>query len=73
MIKITKKEKLPIRDEVDKELLELVSESAYEMRKEDDLYLVGPFWIIGKSVEEINKGNFYDGFSWLSRSGSPCY
>lgn len=33
MIKITKKEKLPIRDEVDKELLELVSESAYEMRK----------------------------------------
>ena len=58
MIKITKKEKLPIRDEVDKELLELVSESAYEMRKEDDLYLVGPFWIIGKSVEEINKGNF---------------
>ena len=58
MIKITKKEKLPIRDGVDKELLELVSESAYEMRKEDDLYFVGPFWIIGKSVEEINKGNF---------------
>lgn len=29
-----------------------------EMRKEDNYYLVGPFWIIGKSLEEISKGNF---------------
>ena len=27
-------------------------------RKEDDFYFVGPFWIIGQSVEEINRGNF---------------
>lgn len=29
-----------------------------EIRKEDDLYFVGPFWIIGTSVEEINSGKF---------------
>lgn len=29
-----------------------------EVRKEDDLYFVGPFWIIGSSLSEINKGNF---------------
>ena len=29
-----------------------------EVRKEDDLYFIGPFWIIGKSVEDINNGNF---------------
>lgn len=29
-----------------------------EVRKEDDLYFIGPFWIIGNSLSEINKGNF---------------
>lgn len=29
-----------------------------EIRKEDDLYFVGPFWIIGRSLKEINSGNF---------------
>ena len=29
-----------------------------EIRKEDDLYFVGPFWILGASLDEINKGNF---------------
>ena len=29
-----------------------------ETRKEDNLYFAGPFWIIGNSLDEINKGNF---------------
>ncbi len=29
-----------------------------EVKKEDNLYLVGPFWLISKSLEELNKGNF---------------
>ena len=29
-----------------------------EVRKEDDLYYCGPFWIIGNSVKDIFKGNF---------------
>lgn len=29
-----------------------------ELRKEDDFYFVGPFWIIGDSLDNINKGNF---------------
>ena len=29
-----------------------------EMRKEDNLYLVGPFWLIAKSLEDLNEGNF---------------
>lgn len=29
-----------------------------EVKKEDDLYLVGAFWVIGKSVEDINAGRF---------------
>lgn len=29
-----------------------------EVRKEDDLYFEGPFWIISLSMEELNKGNF---------------
>lgn len=29
-----------------------------EVRKEDDLYFEGPFWIISPSMEELNKGNF---------------
>ena len=33
-------------------------ESLTEVRKEDDLYLIGPFWIIGKSLAVINDGNF---------------
>ena len=32
--------------------------SAYEIRPEDNLYLIGPFWIISDSIEELNKGNF---------------
>lgn len=32
--------------------------SANEVRKEDNLYLIGPFWIVGNSIEEINQGNF---------------
>lgn len=41
-----------INEELNKEI------SATETRKEDDLYMVGPFWIIGESLSEINKGNF---------------
>ena len=33
-------------------------EQLHEVRKEDDLYLIGPFWIIGKSLTDINKGDF---------------
>lgn len=33
-------------------------EQLNEVRKEEDLYLMGPFWIIGKSLADINKGNF---------------
>ena len=29
-----------------------------EVRKEDDVYYQGPFWIIGDSVIEILRGNF---------------
>lgn len=29
-----------------------------EVHKEDNLYLIGPFWIIGKSIEDINNGEF---------------
>ena len=29
-----------------------------EVRKEDDLYFEGPFWIISPSMEELSKGNF---------------
>ena len=29
-----------------------------EVRKEDDLYFVGPFWIIAESEVAINKGQF---------------
>ena len=29
-----------------------------ESRKEDEIYFQGPFWIIGDSQIEINKGNF---------------
>ena len=29
-----------------------------EVRKEDDLYFEGPFWIISPSMEELNSGNF---------------
>lgn len=29
-----------------------------EVRKEDDLYFQGPFWIKGESVGEIKSGNF---------------
>ena len=29
-----------------------------EIRKEDDLYLIGPFWLIGESVDNILNGNF---------------
>lgn len=29
-----------------------------EVRKEDDLYFEGPFWIISPSMEELNRGNF---------------
>lgn len=29
-----------------------------EVRKEDEIYFVGPFWIISKSEYDINKGNF---------------
>lgn len=28
------------------------------IRKEDDLYYEGPFWIIGESIKDIYKGNF---------------
>ena len=30
-----------------------------EIRKEDDFYLIGPFWIISKSLEDLNKGHFW--------------
>lgn len=45
---------------IDKEVNEMLNRelSATEVRKEDDFYYVGPFWIIGQSVEEINRGNF---------------
>ena len=33
-------------------------EQLNEVRKEEDLYLIGPFWIIGKSLDDINRGNF---------------
>lgn len=33
-------------------------EQLVEVRKEEDLYLVGPFWFIGTSLSEINAGNF---------------
>lgn len=29
-----------------------------EVRKEDDLYFIGPFWIIGRSLADINSDNF---------------
>ena len=29
-----------------------------EVRKEDDFYMVGPFWIIGDSINSINEGKF---------------
>lgn len=29
-----------------------------EIRKKDDLYFAGPFWVLGASLEEINRGNF---------------
>lgn len=47
-------------DKIEKELVELIKreKSAFEVRKEDDYYFVGPFWIISDSVEELNKGNF---------------
>lgn len=28
-----------------------------EVRKEDNLYFIGPFWIIGASLSDINEGN----------------
>lgn len=34
------------------------SSVATEVRKEDDLYLVGPFWIIGDSLEDIYTGKY---------------
>ena len=45
---------------IQKEINEMLNRelSATEVKKEDDFYFVGPFWIIGQSVEEINKGNF---------------
>ena len=33
------------------------AESLTEVRKEDDKYLIGPFWIIGESLAAINLGN----------------
>lgn len=30
----------------------------YGVRKEDDLYYQGPFWIVGDSVDSIMRGNF---------------
>lgn len=35
-----------------------VQKNLNETRKEDNLYFAGPFWIIGNSLDEINKGNF---------------
>lgn len=29
-----------------------------EVRKEDDYYFIGPFWIIANSLNELNKGKF---------------
>ena len=29
-----------------------------EVREKDDLYFAGPFWLIGNSLEDINRGNF---------------
>lgn len=45
---------------IEKEINEMLNKelSATEVKKEDDFYFVGPFWIIGQSVEEINRGNF---------------
>lgn len=29
-----------------------------EVREKDGLYFAGPFWLIGNSLEDINRGNF---------------
>ena len=39
-------------------MIKIKTKSATEVRKEDDLYFVGPFWIIGNSLKEIFKGNY---------------
>ena len=45
---------------VDREVNNLLNKelSATEVRKEDDLYYNFTFWIKGKSVKDIKKGNF---------------
>lgn len=46
-------------DQIEKELFDgLKEESAYESRKEDELYFQGAFWIKGDSVREIKRGHF---------------
>jgi len=48
-------------DEVEKELYEQITGKqapAFEVRKEDDLYLVGPFWLVADSLKELLNCNF---------------
>lgn len=47
-------------DQVEKELFEALykDRAATEVRKEDDLYYQGAFWIFGESVREIKHGHF---------------
>lgn len=39
-------------------MIKIKTKPATEVRKEDDLYFVGPFWIVGNSLKEIFKGNY---------------
>ena len=39
-------------------MIRFTKKSANEVRKEDNLYLVGPFWIIADSLSSLNSGNF---------------
>lgn len=46
---------------VDKKINEALEQelaAAYEVRKEDDLYLIGPFWLIADSLKELLNCNF---------------
>ena len=43
-------------DQVEKELYEQITGKqapAFEIRKEDDLYLIGPFWLVADSLKEL--------------------
>ncbi len=47
-------------DQIEKELYEQIKKEkpAFEVRKEDDIYYQGAFWLIANELEDIYKGDF---------------